>query len=217
MFTFKALRLLLALPLLSLAQSNPWSLGMKQVGAGKAFTLQLLNANYGKCSSSFSNLHEERSGRNLQFIFQSRIDSAKPCSPDTKPWGPVFEMEALAAGKYPVAFWQAPACYPDCHVIPDFRPLDTLSVETATMVSAPGAGRAALRFQGNPLRLLLPEGSGLRSVELRSPAGDLLVTYRVTGADEAILPVASRLGRGVFLVRLVSGEGEIRGLRLFNP
>ncbi|MDB5048178.1 MAG: hypothetical protein JWO30_1249 [Fibrobacteres bacterium] len=210
--------LILGVPLLGLAQPGAWSLSVKQVQAGKPFTLQLLNAGYGKCSSTFSHLGAEKTGKGLALIFNTVIDSAKVCNPDTKPWGPAFDIDALSAGEYTVSFWEVPACYPDCHVIPGFKPVDTLTAGSTAVLARTGASSdAGMRFQGNPLSLFLPADSGPRSVELRSVTGMLLETHQVSDADEALVPVGAGLGRGLFLVRVVSATGEIRSRKLFKP
>jgi hypothetical protein len=152
-----------AMPMLAHAQSNPegWFLKARQVQAGKPFTLQMLNQKYGNCQTAFSSTEAVMEKGVLNAKFKTVTDSNKVCITDIRPWGPSFEMAGLEAGRYPVVYWEVPACYPDCHLIPGFKSLDTLTVGTSTALT-PLAGPS-----------LSSATRGSRKTDLRSISGRL--------------------------------------------
>lgn len=97
----RANALLFALALAAGAAEDAFFVNPSRVDAGKAFALEVLSYRY-NCGTRFSDLSFSRDGARIAVRFVARENPAALCPAIEKPWGPKFDMPALAAGRYRV-------------------------------------------------------------------------------------------------------------------
>lgn len=189
-----------------------WFIAPVAVKADVAFALQGLNPKYGSCQTTFSHISAGRYGNGILATFVVTTDSTRKCLQDRTPWGPVFSLDALPAGKYPVSLYERSACEfasPPCIAA---RPLtfdDTLHVLGGATSARPEPGRAqgSIRRRGGAIEI----GSGFARVEILSLAGRRLLDIRPEGRAAR---VAAPEGAGLVLARLTTAAGETSTLPL---
>ena len=116
-----------------------WFIQPKIATANNSFTLQLLNAAYGSCQTSFTHTSLMAYGDSLNANFVVVGDTTRVCASETRPFGPSYNVPALSPGKYPVYAAHHFACEystPPC-LIPVVPPIlvDTLIVTAASSLS----------------------------------------------------------------------------------
>jgi hypothetical protein len=208
-----------------------WYLKEHAVAAGKPQTMQLLRNDIGNCQTSFSNTKTEitHAGILASFVMETRPDAV--CITDIRPFGPTFELPALAPGVYPVI----PEPLAACQVLPNpcvldravpVAPADTLVVMQALAVRmselrarAPGAV-----LRGDDLVFALPEpetagrsprsGSGAAvswRAALLAPDGRVLEETVLGGSAGAEVTFTLRHAPAGFgLLRLIAPDGALR-------
>jgi hypothetical protein len=199
-----------------------WFLKDHQVAPGKAFTMQLLSNLFGSCQTSFSNQSLTVAKDKISVSFALQTDNERECKTDIRPYGPAIEMPAMKAGNYPVFVQPLPACLfetPTCliGIVPNPLPADTLLVtqSTSMLISALRAGGLKASFEGAAVGFDLPGVAGAAAsssvwrAELLTLQGQRLATgsVRSNGQARATLPLPSRPGPGIYLLRLQDAAG----------
>ena len=194
-----------------------WFLKQREVMAGKAFTLQLLNEAYGNCQTSFSHKSIGASGGVITASFLAETDPNIVCITDIRPHGPAFDMAALNVGVYPVYVNQLLECQvtaPFCAIkMPMPYPADTLVVTQtlSALISELRAGAPKAELMGSRAAVTLPEGiGGTWKAELLTLNGRRLAATSVNaeGGQRAEFDLGLKPQRGVWLLRLSSPDGE---------
>lgn len=144
--------------LASAQQPSAWTVNPASVVPDKDFDFKLLNAKYSGCGTVFEHPSATLDGGTIELSFKP-VQKLPACSSSSALTGPAFHMNALKAGSYPVKVWEQPACYPDCHVIPQFvGPVDTLAVSSTTALH-PAQGTPQARAGRHPARLRTGPGN----------------------------------------------------------
>lgn len=119
-------------------QANGWTLSPRSVKVDSIFDLHLLNARYHPCRNTFENALLQQSQGAFFAVFSVTANTGVICPDDIRPAGPVFRINGLPSGRYPVYLTERPACSfqepicPMVYVPPEL--VDTLIV-TTTLVS----------------------------------------------------------------------------------
>ncbi len=210
-----------------------WFLKNNQVPGNSAFSMQVLNNQFGNCQTSFSNQTVSVMNGAIYTRFFPVVDPNRVCIVNIVPWGPSFDMAALKPGKYPLYVTQLPACLvtpPFCK-IPEIPVLsDTLTVTgtTGMLVQPQRTIRPSAYFQGGRLHLTLQEPSNSSSkplsagatwkLELIALSGRVQSTYtfNVDGKSQnggtLSLDAGVIMDKGVYLLQLHSPTGELRSI-----
>jgi hypothetical protein len=207
-----------------------WFLKQREVKAGAAFTLNVVNNDYGNCNTGFDHtgLVVQDNALSVSFVIVNYPE--RVCVMDLRPHGPAFNVAALKPGRYPLFVNVLPACLytePRCLVIPPETPAqasDTLIVsQTVALGGAAASGSRAepkASWQDGALQLMLPEGAqGLWRAEVMTLSGRLLhSSLMIAGSDRrALLTGLGNPDRGILLVRLVSPTRQSHLLRVPVP
>jgi hypothetical protein len=205
-----------------------WFLKNDQVTANSAFSMQVLNNQYGNCQTSFSNQSVSIANGEIHTRFYPATDPTRICIVNIVPWGPSFDMAALKPGKYPLYVTQLAACQvtaPFCKIpeIPVLSDTLTVSGTSAILVQSQIMTGPSAFFQGGRLHLSLPyhansainpvSGSALWKGELITLSGRVLSTYTFSGdgnkqnAGTINLDAGVMLDKGVYLLQLSSPTG----------
>lgn len=174
-----------------------WFLKQKEVKAGTAFPLSVVNHEYGNCNWSFGHTSLVVQDGKIHTTFTVEHHPERVCITDIRPHGPSFAMQGLKAGVYPVTVQVMPACVyekPSCLPVIQLTPpqvVDTLVVTQTLSLGGtsapPGTGPLAAWRDGS-LSLLLPAGArGLWRAEVLSLSGRLLHSQPVAPGAEARL------------------------------
>lgn len=205
-----------------------WYLKEHAVAAGKPQTMQLLRNDIGNCQTSFSNAAAKISSAGIlaSFVMETHPDAV--CLTDIRPYGPTFELPALAPGLYPVI----PDPLAACQVLADpcildratpLAPADTLVVMQALAVrmSELRAGAPRVATLGDALVFALPEtgkadrsaregaeAAGAWRASLVSPDGRVLeeAVLRGSSGQEVTFPLR-HAPAGFSLLRLIAPDG----------
>lgn len=210
-----------------------WFLKNDQVTANSAFSMQVLNNQYGNCQTSFSNQSVSIANGEIHTRFYPATDPTRICIVNIVPWGPSFDMAALKPGKYPLYVTQLAACQvtaPFCK-IPEIPVLsDTLTVTgtSAMLVQSQAVTTPSAYFQGERLHLSLPKRSGsplnpvsaevLWKVELITLSGRVLSTHTFNGDENRqngriiSLDAGVNLDKGIYLLQLHSPSGKSQSI-----
>lgn len=205
---------------------NGWFLKERQVAPDKAFTMQLLNNLYGNCQTSFSHQSLTVAKDSISVSFVAETDKKRICVMDIRPYGPAIEMPAMKAGSYPVYVNEMPACLysnPRCEILrlPNSIPSDTLLVtqSTAVLISALRAGGLKASFEGAAVGFDLPTAKGAGTADASAWRAELLTlrgerlaagSVRSNAQARASLPLPSRPGPGIYLLKLQDAAGGVR-------
>jgi hypothetical protein len=202
-----------------------WFLKKPEVLSGEAFSLDLLNNQYGNCNTHFSHTTyaPQANQINVSFVIENNPDQV--CIVDIRPHGPSFPAQGLKPGRYPVYVNVLPACMftvPQCLMIPPLEmvPSDTLVVmQTLGLGEELGLSPIHLAAYGNPagVTIRLPaDAEGIWGFELLTLSGQRVQSLSLQAhADKTLsIPFNAKIQRGVYLVRLVSPSQETHLLRL---
>ena len=207
-----------------------WFLKQREVKAGAAFALNVVNNEYGNCNTGFdrTSLVVQDNALSVSFVIVDYPE--RVCLTDIRPHGPSFTVNALKPGRYPLFVNVLPACLftePRCLILPPVAPAeasDTLIVtQTVALGGAVGAASrmepmapiASWRDDG--LSLMLPAGApGLWRAEVMSLSGRRLHSARITAGSDgrARLTGMRNPEPGLVLVHLVSPDRESHLLRV---
>lgn len=174
-----------------------WFLRQKEVKAGMAFPLQIVNNEYGNCNWSFGHTSLVVQDGKIHTTFAVEHHPERVCITDIRPHGPSFQMQALKPGVYPVTVQVMPACVyekPSCLPVILLAPpqvVDTLIVTQTLSLGGtsapPGTGPLAAWREGS-LGLLLPaRARGLWRADVLSLSGRVLHSQAVTPGAETRL------------------------------
>jgi hypothetical protein len=202
-----------------------WFLKSAEALAEKPFTLQLLNYDYGNCQTSFSHksISTQAGGIYTSFLIETRPDIV--CIQDVRPYGPVFEMQGLKAGVYPIHVTEQIPCLvnpPFCDVMTPAPVLfDTLIVTKtlSTLLSDLRARSPKADLRGSRAAMVLPEGiGGTWKAELLAVNGSRLAsaTVNAEGGTSAEFEMGLKPERGVYLMRLSAPDGETHMIPLIR-
>jgi hypothetical protein len=198
-----------------------WFLKEHRQAARTPFTLQLLNYAYSVCGTAFGHLNQAVAPNGILLTFTVTTGLPMGCANGTTPWGPSFQMPALAAGIYPVRVQVQPACLyeqPACVIdpVPGMVPIsDTLVVtaESAVLLSGLRAQGLQADFQGARVRFALP-GAGNWRAELSDLSGKRVAAGQAVseGEGRGSLALAGEPAPGMYLLRLLRADGETLAL-----
>ena len=124
-----------------------WMLRTRRIPGSEPSTLTILNRENGSCETGFSNNTVEmtRDGA-IHLTFQT-IYYKRMCRESVHPFGPIFHLEELKPGRYPVYAASLPACSFDslpCEPFIAPQLVDTLLVGPVTGIrAAPGSAQPA--------------------------------------------------------------------------
>jgi hypothetical protein len=194
-----------------------WFLKEHTQAARTPFTLQLLNYAYSVCGTAFGHLNQAVAPNGILLSFTVATNLPMGCANGTTPWGPSFQMPALATGIYPVRVQVQPTCLyeqPACVIdpIPGITPpSDTLVVtaESAVLLSGLRARGLQAGFQGARVRFALP-GEGSWGAELSDLSGKRVAAGRAVPEAEGrgSLALPEEPAPGIYLLRLRRADGE---------
>lgn len=199
-----------------------WYLKERTVAPDRAFEMQLLKDSLPFCTS-FSNQSVSVSGGRIYASFQ--MLTGKCAGISETPIGPVFPMQALKDGIYPVHPYQLLPCEtadPVCVVDRVAPPAtDTLVVAKGLVLrmSVLRAGGLKAELRGGAAVFALPaggtvSGAGPWHAELLALDGRVLGEARVAGpaGSQASVPLRAARAGSVVLLRLTAADGMQRFL-----
>ncbi len=215
------------------SRKTGWFLKNNQVTANTAFSMQVVNNQFGNCQTSFSNQTVSVLNGEIHTRFFPVVDSNRVCIVNIVPWGPSFDMAALKPGKYPLYVTQLPACLvkpPFCK-IPEIPVLsDTLTVTgtTGMLVQPQRTTKPSAYFQGGRLHVTLLEPSHSSSKPLSADATWKLELIALSGRVQSrytfnvdgdlqnggalSLDAGGIMDKGVYLLQLHSPTGELQSI-----
>lgn len=123
-----------------------WFLRPGRIEAGKSVTVALLSRDHGSCEFGFSkNTSQVTKEGDLYLTFETH-GYKRLCEQSVRPFGPIFPLEGLKPGRYPVYAASAPGCTfekPPCLLPIQYERVDTLIVTASTgLGEIPGPSRA---------------------------------------------------------------------------
>jgi len=89
-----------------------WTMSPEKAVANTPFSLQILNSNYNNCNYIFDNQYIHVNGNEIILSFSTQV-TRRWCLTSISPWGPVYEVEGLEAGRYQVYAMEYPSCISD--------------------------------------------------------------------------------------------------------
>ena len=89
---------------------SKWMAMPKEVPANQSFKLNLLSKDYGNCQTSFSHIAANVVDGEIIASFLIESHPERVCITNISPFGPVIEMPALKAGRYPIRVQERIAC-----------------------------------------------------------------------------------------------------------
>jgi hypothetical protein len=199
-----------------------WYVNPGEVRSGTAFTLNVVNNEYGTCNTEFerSSLTVQGNAIHVSFVIVNHPD--RVCIVDKRPHGPSFQMAALKAGAYPVSVQVLPACMfttPRCEI--GILPFVPPPVDTLHVIQSLGLGGSAPRsevfaaWRGQALEVTLPSGArGLWQAEVVGLDGKRLAVAPVDAARGTTALRMGRMDRGVAVLRLTSPDKVTQTLRV---
>lgn len=114
-----------------------WFLQPGRIEAGKAVTVALLTQDHGSCESGFSNNTPRMTQEGDLYLTFETHGYKRLCEQSVRPFGPIFTLEGLKPGRYPVYAASAPGCTfqkPACLLPIQYDRVDTLVVSASTAV-----------------------------------------------------------------------------------
>lgn len=123
-----------------------WFLRPGRIEAGKATTVALLSRDHGSCEFGFtSNTVRVAEEGAIYLTFQTH-GYKRLCEESVHPFGPIFPLEGLKPGRYPVHAASAPSCTfekPPCLMPIQYELVDTLVVTVSTALGPVSGPRRA--------------------------------------------------------------------------
>jgi hypothetical protein len=194
-----------------------WFLKEHTVAANKAFSMQVLNQDYGNCQTTFSHQTVNVQSGNIYTTFLVETNPARVCVADIHPWGPTFDMQAMKTGMYPLYVAELLQCqvsppYCGAAIVPVLS--DTLVVSGSASILMSELRRSPqVEWHGSRAAFLLPQdgGRGVWKAELLTLSGRRLASVSMTGesGQRAEAELGFKPERGVYLLRLSAPGGEI--------
>jgi len=199
------------------APRKGWFLKDKHVYPDNPFSLQLLNEAYGNCQTSFSHQSLVVDGGSIFTRFLVNTNPEIACITDIRPHGPVFGMQGLKLGVYPVYVNELLSCEvtePYClalRIKP--APSDTLIVmqTLSALISDLRAKGPKAELRGSRAAITLPAGvTGMWRAEVLDAAGRKVSagSVRAAGGARAEINLGAVPERGVYLMRLSGPDGK---------
>lgn len=120
------------------ASDTGWSMRPRQVRPDSAGEIFLFHPKLNSCNSVFQyntlkKGPDARSGVEIIGLSFETQNNKRLCSLSVAPFGPLFPLPALPAGKYPVRAYDLPACAFDAPPCIPIRPWDPVFVDTLTV------------------------------------------------------------------------------------
>lgn len=194
-----------------------WFLEEKHVYPDQAFSLRLLNHDLDNCLNSFSSQNLVVDGKSIYASFLVESHPERLCIQAVSPHGPVFGMQGLKLGAYPVHVTELLECEvtkPYCAVDRLLSaPSDTLMVmqTLSALISDLRARAPKADMRGSRAAIRLPEGKGgIWRADLLTPTGRKLSTASVNaqGGSSAEFEMGIAPKRGIYLLRLAAPDGK---------